>query len=76
MDASISAASLRQSILGAEPPLVIDVRRNARFLEAAELIRGALRPCACGITAIAATMPRIAAVRTTRLAIARLTRAF
>jgi rhodanese-related sulfurtransferase len=43
MDASISAASLRQSILGAEPPLVIDVRRNARFLEAGELIRGALR---------------------------------
>lgn len=34
MDASISAASLRQSILGAEPPLVIDVRRSARFLEA------------------------------------------
>jgi rhodanese-related sulfurtransferase len=43
MDASISAASLRQSILGAEPPLVIDVRRNARFLEAGDLIRGALR---------------------------------
>jgi rhodanese-related sulfurtransferase len=43
MDASISAASLKQSILGAEPPLVIDVRRNARFLEAGDLIRGALR---------------------------------
>ena len=43
MDASISAASLNQSILGAEPPLVIDVRRNARFLEASDLIRGALR---------------------------------
>jgi rhodanese-related sulfurtransferase len=43
MDASISTASLKQSILGAEPPLVIDVRRNARFLEAGDLIRGALR---------------------------------
>jgi len=43
MDASISAASLKQSILGAEPPLVIDVRRNARFLEAGDLILGALR---------------------------------
>jgi rhodanese-related sulfurtransferase len=43
MDASISAASLRQSRRGNEPPLVIDVRRNARFLEARDLIRGALR---------------------------------
>jgi len=43
MDASISAASLKQSVLGAEPPLVIDVRRNARFFEASDLIRGALR---------------------------------
>jgi hypothetical protein len=43
MDASISAASLKQSVLGAEPPLVIDVRRNPRFLEAGDLIRGALR---------------------------------
>jgi rhodanese-related sulfurtransferase len=43
MDASISAATLRQSLRGSEPPLVIDVRRNARFQEAGDLIRGALR---------------------------------
>jgi Fe-Mn family superoxide dismutase len=44
MDApAITAASLRQSLASARPPLVIDVRRNERFLEAPDLIRGALR---------------------------------
>lgn len=43
MDASISAASLRQSIRSNEPPLVIDVRRRERFFEANDCIRGALR---------------------------------
>jgi rhodanese-related sulfurtransferase len=43
MDASISAAELRKSLLGSSPPLVIDVRRNERFFEAKDLIRGALR---------------------------------
>jgi rhodanese-related sulfurtransferase len=43
MDASISAASLKQSILGAEPPLVIDVRRRERFRESTYLVKGALR---------------------------------
>ena len=43
MDASISAANLRQSLRGSEPPLVIDVRRNARFLESPYLLKGALR---------------------------------
>jgi rhodanese-related sulfurtransferase len=43
MDASITAATLRQSLRGSEPPLVIDVRRNARFLETTDLIRGAIR---------------------------------
>ena len=43
MDASITAADLQQSIRGAEPPLVIDVRRNERFRESAYLVRGALR---------------------------------
>ena len=43
MDASISAATLRQSLGSSEPPLVIDVRRRERFLEAEHLIRGALR---------------------------------
>ena len=43
MDASISAAALRQSLRSPQPPLVIDVRRQERFLESADLIRGALR---------------------------------
>jgi rhodanese-related sulfurtransferase len=44
MDApAITAASLRQSLAGANAPLVIDVRRNERFREAPDLIRGALR---------------------------------
>jgi len=43
MDASISAASLRQSLRSSEPPLVIDVRRNERFRESPYLVKGALR---------------------------------
>ena len=44
MDApSISAASLRQLLGSGQPPLVIDVRKSATFLGAADLIRGALR---------------------------------
>ena len=43
MGASISADQLRQSLRSAEPPLVIDVRRNERFQESAYLIKGALR---------------------------------
>jgi rhodanese-related sulfurtransferase len=43
MDASISAATLGQSLRGSEPPLLIDVRRNARFLESPYLLKGALR---------------------------------
>jgi rhodanese-related sulfurtransferase len=44
MDApAISAASLRQSLAADRPPLVIDVRKQPAFLEATDLIRGALR---------------------------------
>jgi rhodanese-related sulfurtransferase len=44
MDApAIPVTSLRQSLASARPPLVIDVRRNERFLEAKDMIRGALR---------------------------------
>jgi rhodanese-related sulfurtransferase len=43
MDASISASTLGQSLRGSEPPLLIDVRRNARFLESPYLLKGALR---------------------------------
>jgi rhodanese-related sulfurtransferase len=44
MDApAISAASLRQSLASARPPLVIDVRKTPTFLDAADMVRGALR---------------------------------
>jgi rhodanese-related sulfurtransferase len=43
MDASISSAELKKSLRGSEPPLVIDVRRNERFLESPYVLKGALR---------------------------------
>ena len=43
MDASISTAELQQSLRSSTPPLVIDVRRNARFLESPYFLKGALR---------------------------------
>jgi len=43
MDASITTAALRQAIVSDHPPLVIDVRREERFRDAADLVRGALR---------------------------------
>jgi rhodanese-related sulfurtransferase len=62
MDASISAASLKQSVLGAEPPLVIDVRRKPRFLEAGDLIRGALRRDPERVEEWRKTLPKTASV--------------
>ena len=62
MDASISAADLRKSLLGSTPPLVIDVRRNERFFEATELIRGALRRDPARIAEWSKTLPRAASV--------------
>jgi rhodanese-related sulfurtransferase len=58
MDASISAAELRKSLLSSAPPLIIDVRRNERFLEAADLIRGALRRDPASIADWSKTLPR------------------
>jgi rhodanese-related sulfurtransferase len=62
MDASISAASLKQSVLGAEPPLVIDVRRNERFRESPYLIKGALRRDPERVAEWKKTLPRAAQV--------------
>lgn len=62
MDASISAATLKQSLRRAEPPLVIDVRRHERFLEANDLIRGALRRDPARVNDWSKTLPRAASV--------------
>ena len=62
MDASISAEDLRQSLRSSAPPLVIDVRRNERFFEATDLIRGALRRDPARIADWAKALPRAASV--------------
>ena len=62
MDASISAADLRQSLSGNEPPLVIDVRRNERFRESPYLMRGALRRDPAMVEQWKQTLPRAASV--------------
>lgn len=62
MDAGISAAKLRQSLDGAEPPLVIDVRRNERFRESPYLMKGALRRDPEQVQEWKKTLPRAAGV--------------
>ena len=59
---SISAASLRQSLASGQPPLVIDVRKNERFREAPDLIRGALRRDPLRIADWARSLPASATV--------------
>jgi len=55
--ASVSAASLRQSLASGRPPLVIDVRRGPTFLGAPDLIRGALRRDPLRVADWAKTLP-------------------
>ena len=62
MDASINAASLRQSIQGSEPPLVIDVRRTERFRDSPYLVKGALRRDPEKVLEWKKTLPRSASV--------------
>jgi len=62
MDASISAAELRRSLGSSAPPLVIDVRRNERFLEANDFIRGAVRRDPATIADWSKTLPKAASV--------------
>ena len=62
MDASISAADLRQSLRASEPPLVIDVRRHPRFLESSYVVKGALRRDPERVDEWKKTLPRAASV--------------
>jgi len=62
MDASINAAELRKSLSSSAPPLVIDVRRNERFLEADDFIRGAVRRDPAGIADWSKALPKGASV--------------
>jgi rhodanese-related sulfurtransferase len=62
MDACITPAALRQSLQSSRPPLVIDVRRNERFLESPLMIRGALRGDPAQIDLLKKRLPRSAQV--------------
>ena len=62
MDASISAATLGQSIRSSEPPLVIDVRRKERFLESGFVLKGSLRRDPERVQEWKKTLPRAASV--------------
>lgn len=62
MDASITSAALRQAIVSDNPPLVIDVRREERFRDAADLVRGALRRDPLRVANWARTLPAAASI--------------
>ena len=62
MDASITPAALRQSLLSDQPALVIDVRRTERFREAPDLVRGALRRDPLRVAEWAKSLPAAAEV--------------
>ena len=62
MDATITPAALRRSLATDEPPLVIDVRKKPAFLDAPDLIRGALRRDPLQVAEWAKTLPQAASV--------------
>ena len=62
MDACITSAALRQSLASANPPIVIDVRKEAAYLGAPDLIRGALRRDPAGVIQWKPTLPAAASV--------------
>jgi rhodanese-related sulfurtransferase len=62
MDASITSAALRQTIVSDHPPLVIDVRREERFRAAPDWVRGALRRDPLRVADWARTLPAAASV--------------
>jgi len=62
MDACVTPAALRQSLASANPPIVIDVRKEPTFLGAPDLIRGALRRDPAGVNQWKPTLPAAANV--------------
>ena len=62
MDACITPAALRQSLASANPPIVIDVRKEPTFLGAPDLIRGALRRDPAGVIQWKLALPASASV--------------
>ena len=62
MDACITPAALRQSLASANPPIVIDVRKEPTYLGASDLVRGALRRDPAGVEQWKPTLPAAASV--------------
>jgi len=62
MDASVTAATLRQSLSSPIPPLVIDVRKRPAFLDSPALIEGALRRDPGEVAAWIPVLPQAAQV--------------
>jgi rhodanese-related sulfurtransferase len=62
MDASITASELKSALAGAEPPLVIDVRRPPAFRSETDMIAGALRRDPAVVPSWAKELPRASSV--------------
>lgn len=59
---SISVPALCEALAGPQPPLVIDVRREAAFVESTRMLAGALRRRPEQVDAWAATLPTVTAI--------------
>ncbi len=62
MNASITAAELKSSLVGSKPPLVIDVRKSPAFRAAPDLAAGALRRDPVTASSWAKELPRASSV--------------
>lgn len=58
MDASLSQQELKSQLAGAQPPLVIDVRRTPAYRSATDMIDGALRRDPATVADWSRTLPR------------------
>jgi len=62
MNASITAAELKSSLAGAQPPLLVDVRRTPAFRSAPDMAAGALRRDPATVSSWAKELPRAGSV--------------
>lgn len=64
MKASITASELKSALAGAQPPLVVDIRRTPAFHSASDMAAGALRRDPAAVTTWAKSLPRASSVIT------------
>src|SRR6185295_5906228 len=62
MNTSITATQLKSALAGAQPPLLVDVRRTPAFRSAPDLAAGALRRDPATVTSWAKELPRAGSV--------------